>query len=443
MNTNRRFTARLVAVVWAVTALTACAGTAAEPTGDFPAVALAETTVTPFTVEDFDAVHRYVDNDRNAAAIFGALRIASPPAGLAPEVAAFPGRWEGYGYGPPIKRDWKYVLAVTDIGVSSGTAYVWAATNLEFPVAVEEVRFRVSGTGAETAIEWEQTIDNGYSVVTVQHATGTEALEGTVSSNGPSGRGGPILLRKDSENHLVHRDYAAFLEDNGIAWRPHDAASLGAFGAGSLVYLPPAYASEPDRSWPLILFLHGSGDRGTDGLVIAQNSPFRFITAGGRPEAIVVAPLLDLDNATFPTDYLDAVLDDALATYRVDPDRVTLTGMSMGGESAYRFARHRPEAFAGVAVLCGFDPAHFPASIGWGYEVAPDPPGRLAGVQVRAIHGRDDTVVPLEAAQATVDELGQAGVDVELEILEHHDHDVWTDAFADPALFDWLLALER
>ena len=62
----------------------------------------------------------------------------------------------------------------------------------------------------------------------------------------------------------------------------------------------------------------------------------------------------------FPTPYLEEALDEALTRYRVDPDRVTLSGLSMGGEAAYRLARHRPATFAGVSVLAGFDAMAFP-----------------------------------------------------------------------------------
>jgi len=438
--TDRRTTLGLGLVIAGVLG---CGGTAGPPSAStVPAISLGETRLDALEVGDADAFHGPLGADGNAASIFGALPIAAT-AGLPGELSAFLGRWEGYGYGPPIKRDWKYVLAVTEITPQRGTAYVWAATNLQFPAAVTRVGFRVRGSGTDTTIEWEQTIDGAYAVVRIGHASGTDALEGSIESGDPAGRGGPLLLRRDTTDHVVYRDYERHLADHGIAWRDHATEFLRAFGAGSLVHLPVGYADDPDRTWPLILFLHGSGDRGRNGLVIAQNSPMRFVTDGGRLGAIVVAPLLDAALPTFPTGYLDAVLDDAIARYRVDPRRVTLTGLSMGGESTYRFARHRPDAFAAIAVLCGWDPAGFEASLGWGYEAIPDPPERLRDIPVRAIHGRNDRNIPLEAAQATIDALTAAGVDVEFTVLEHHDHDVWTDTYTDPRFFDWLLAQTR
>jgi predicted esterase len=420
-----------------------------DPTGipdassSLPPMTLFDTGARPFEVVDFAAVHRPVDAGGNASLIFGALPVTPVATGTAPEVAAFLGRWEGYGDGPPIKRDWRYVVAVTTITPRDGTAFIWAGTNTQFPSRIEQVHFRVTGQGAGTAIEWDQTVGGTYAVVSVRHAPNMEALEGTATPGGATAPGETVLLRRDATEGIVYRDYPRHLADLGITWQPHDDVGLTAAGAGSLVYLPQGYDADPGRRWPLILFLHGAGDRRDSGYFIAQNSPFRFVTAGRPLDAIVVAPLLAGGMPTFPTTYLEGSLDEALARYPVDPDRVTLSGLSMGGEAAYRLARHRPGTFAGVSVLAGFDAAAFPASVGWGYEPIPDPASALARVPVLAIHGRDDTVVPLTAAQGTVDALVAAGVDVTFSILDGHDHDVWSTTYADPAYFDWLLAQRR
>jgi predicted peptidase len=225
----------------------------------------------------------------------------------------------------------------------------------------------------------------------------------------------------------------------GITWHPHDIPALAAFGAGELVYLPPGYGDEPDRQWPLVLFFHGSGDRGDNGLVLAHNSPFRFITGGESLDAVAVAPLLSADYPSFPEAYLDGVLDDALARFQVDPERVAVTGLSMGGEASYRLARHRGGDVAALAVLCGFETDGFPTAVQWGYQPITEPWSRLAGIPVRVIHGRDDETVPLSAAEAAVAAMREAGVTVQFDILDGHGHDVWTDTYADPAFYDWLL----
>ena len=92
-----------------------------------------------------------------------------------------------------------------------------------------------------------------------------------------------------------------------------------------------------------------------------------------------------------------------------------------------------------LAVLCGFEAGTFPAAAAWGYEPIAEPWSRLAGIPVRVIHGRDDLNVPVAAAEAAVAEMRKAGVDVRYDVLEHHDHDVWSDTYADPAFFEWLI----
>jgi predicted peptidase len=264
-------------------------------------------------------------------------------------------------------------------------------------------------------------------------------LVGGTTSDSPSGRLDDIRLRRDTAQMVVDRDPAAHLATVGITWHPHDAPALAAFGAGELVYLPPAYADDPDRRWPLVLFFHGSGDRGDNGLVLAQNSPFRFISAGGSLDAVVVAPLLAADFPSFPEAYLDGVLDDALARFRVDPAQVAVTGLSMGGEASYRLARHRAGDVAALAVLCGFEVDGFPLATQWGYQPIDESWSGLAGIPIRVIHGRDDATVPLSAAEAAVAAMRASGVTVQFDILEHHDHDVWTDTYSDPAFYEWLL----
>jgi hypothetical protein len=337
-------------------------------------MALFETGVQPYEVVNFDAVHQPIDAGGNAALIFGALPMTPAATGIAPELAAFLGRWEGYGLGPPIKGDWRYAVAVTEITPRDGTAFVWAGTNTQFPSRIEQVHFRVTGEGADTALEWDQTVGGTYAVVSVRHAADTDALEAVATPGGSKAPGETVLLTRGTTDGIVYRDYPRHLADLGITWQPHDDTALLATGAGSLVYLPPDYEADPARRWPLILFLHGAGDRGDNGYVIAQNSPFRFVTAGRPLDSIIVAPLLAGGIPSFPTAYLDGSLDEALARYRVDPDRVTLSGLSMGGEAAYRVARHRPGTFAGVSVLAGFDGRHSRARSSGASSRSPTPP---------------------------------------------------------------------
>jgi predicted esterase len=305
------------------------------------------------------------------------------------------------------------------------------------------VHFRVTGLGADTAIEWEQTSSGSSSRIELRHGATPDRLEGGGTAGDGTRLASPVVLRKDATDAVVYRDYEAHLADLGITWRSHDDPALAAFGDGSLVHLPPQYGEDSTKTWPLIVFLHGSGDRGENGLVIAQNSPFRFVTAGGALDAIVVAPLLREDQDSFPEAYLDGVLDDSLDRYRVDRTNVTVTGLSMGGEATYRLARHRSDVFAAAAILCGFETGTFPEAYRWGYKAITEPRSEMADVPALVIHGRDDTIVPLEAAAAAVEALRKDGVEVRFDVLEDHDHDVWTTSYSDPAFYEWLLGQRR
>ena len=138
---------------------------------------------------------------------------------------------------------------------------------------------------------------------------------------------------------------------------------------------------------------------------------------------------------------MDGVLAEIQADYRVDPKRIYVTGLSMGGEATYRFAVHQPETFAAIAPLAAFDPKYLRNA--FGIKPFALPMERIKDLPVWAIHGADDIVVPLAAAQNTVDDLKEAGGNVRFTVLESHDHDVWTDTYSDPEFYDWLLQHQR
>ena len=217
------------------------------------------------------------------------------------------------------------------------------------------------------------------------------------------------------------------------------------YGWGYLVYLPEGYEAEPGRAWPLILFLCGSGERGEDVLLFAKHGPLRTVREQGPLPFLIVAPMLRESKVfrSFPEAYLDGVLDLALAEYRVDPKRIYLTGLSMGGEATYRYALDRPEVFAAVAPIAAFDAKYLPGGVEEGFRPFALPMERIKDIPVWAIHGADDPVVPLSAAQRTVDDLRQAGGNVRFTVLADHDHDSWTDTYFDPAFYEWLLQHQK
>ncbi len=197
-------------------------------------------------------------------------------------------------------------------------------------------------------------------------------------------------------------------------------------GLDYLVYLPGGYYRFSGR-WPLILYLHGAGVMGRDINRGRAGGIPRYLEAGGRLPFIVVAPLSP--GQRWDVRALDALLHEVLTGYRVDSNRVYLTGASMGGYGAWALAAARPERFAAIAPICGGgDPAS-------AY--------RLRGIPTWAFHGAEDAVVPPEESREMVAALKRAGGDVRLTIYPGVGHDSATMTYADPKLYEWFLTHRR
>ncbi|HTO94351.1 MAG TPA: PHB depolymerase family esterase, partial [Bacteroidota bacterium] len=119
-----------------------------------------------------------------------------------------------------------------------------------------------------------------------------------------------------------------------------------------LVYLPPDYGKD-ERAWPLVLFLHGAGERGTRVELVKRHGPPKLAAAGRQFPFILVSPQCPEDEY-WSVPVLKALLDRILATYRVDRSRIYLTGLSMGGNGTWRMAMAYPDLFAAIAPICGW-----------------------------------------------------------------------------------------
>jgi predicted peptidase len=195
----------------------------------------------------------------------------------------------------------------------------------------------------------------------------------------------------------------------------------------------------------LIVFLIGTGERGHSLSLLTKHGPLRTVLDGQPLPFIIVSPMLEVspDFRSFPEAYLDKLMNEILADYRVDPQRIYLTGLSMGGEATYRYALHRPELFAALAPLAAFDPKYLPGSTLEGFKPFTQPWNRIAEIPVWAVHGSADPVVPLFAAQQTVDALSSAGGQVRFTVIDGGGHNIWTDFYSDQAFYDWLLAQSK
>jgi predicted peptidase len=193
-----------------------------------------------------------------------------------------------------------------------------------------------------------------------------------------------------------------------------------------LLYLPADYGKS-DKKWPLIMFLHGAGERGNNLEVLKKQGIPKMIAQGKSFDFIIVSPQCPKD-VWWPekTDTLIALLDEIEAKYKVDTDRVYLTGLSMGGFGTWSLAIAYPNRFAAITPICGG---------GEKYGTY-----RLKQVPVWAFHGAKDPTVPLERSQEMVDAVKKAGGDAKLTIYPEAQHDSWTQAYNDPELYQWFLS---
>jgi predicted esterase len=373
---------------------------------------------------DFETVHSPVNNDSNTYLVFGKIPISPAAQGLSPDLAAFLGRWEGYDYSPPVKKDYKIVLVIQDISSQGGKAFLWLGTNLQYPSSIQEIHFQVI-SGAAHAIEFKASFDGSTKTIRLTYDPGKKLLESPDNDHRP-------LELSQNQSFYVYKDYSRYLAGKRISSKVYQNKDLSQYGKGYLLYLPDGYEDSPNKSWPLILFLHGSGDTGDNIYLLAKASPFMMIREKGPLPFIIVAPLLNASQKDFPLEYLDGVLAEAQATYLVDPKRIYVTGVSLGGRASYRFAIRHPETFAAIAVLSArIDDDQIPLL------------DRIKSLPVWVIHGADDTVIPLVKAQAPVDALKAVGGNIIFSDLVGHDHDTWTDTYSDPAFYNWFLQHQR
>src|SRR5882724_795246 len=119
-----------------------------------------------------------------------------------------------------------------------------------------------------------------------------------------------------------------------------------------LLFLPRGYEAKSEKRWPLILFLHGAGERGTNVWKVATHGPPKNVTAKPEFPFIVVSPQCP-GGELWSNDALLALLDEIVRKHAVDTKRIYLTGLSMGGYGTWRLGLTHPEKFAAIVPICG------------------------------------------------------------------------------------------
>ncbi|HVX59559.1 MAG TPA: dienelactone hydrolase family protein [Pirellulales bacterium] len=193
-----------------------------------------------------------------------------------------------------------------------------------------------------------------------------------------------------------------------------------------LLYLPRGY--DQQESWPLLLFLHGSGERGDDLELVKKHGPPRLVAEGRDFPFIIVSPQCPKERWWEPIELL-ALLNDLGGKYKVDADRVYATGLSMGGFGTWRLAFQAPDRFAAIAPICGGGEKYWAK--------------RIAKLPVWAFHGAKDAGVPPERSQIMIDAIAKNGGHPKLTVYPEAEHDSWTETYNNPELYKWLLEQKR
>jgi len=193
--------------------------------------------------------------------------------------------------------------------------------------------------------------------------------------------------------------------------------------------LPPASESQPTDGWPLMLFLHGAGERGTDLNLVKKHGPPKL--AGTMPELnkfIIVSPQ-GATGRSWDITALKGLVDHIATTQPVDKNRLILTGLSMGGYATWGLLAEYPDLAAAAVPICGGG--------------KPDTAVKFKHVPIRVYHGAKDEAVPQKKSDEMVEALKKAGGKPEYTVFPNAGHDSWTEAYADAKLYQWMLEQKR
>jgi predicted peptidase len=194
-------------------------------------------------------------------------------------------------------------------------------------------------------------------------------------------------------------------------------------------YLPKDYDGK--KKFPLVLFLHGAGERGEDLDVACRHGYMKHVReSGAEYPFIIVAP--QCPNGKFwgcYTESLLAFLEDICATLAVDTDRVYLTGFSMGGTGTWMLSMAAPERFAAIAPICG-------SGIYWYGEA-------LKNIPIMIYHGDCDDIVPIYNSIEMVRSVNKRGGNAQIKVLYGVMHNAWDAAYQGDELYTWLLSHKR
>ncbi|MBN2173958.1 MAG: prolyl oligopeptidase family serine peptidase [Bacteroidales bacterium] len=178
---------------------------------------------------------------------------------------------------------------------------------------------------------------------------------------------------------------------------------------------------------PLILFLHGSGERGDDLDLVKVHGPLKFIESHPEYHVAVLAPQCK-SGEFWDAQKLSLLLDNIIANYPIDTTRIYLTGLSMGGYGAWDLAMFEPTRFAAIAPVCGTTFRHKLMA------------QKVKDIPIWIFHGAMDETVPFHNSARMVQKLKELEADVQFTVYPFTTHNAWDEAYADEELYKWFLS---
>lgn len=215
-----------------------------------------------------------------------------------------------------------------------------------------------------------------------------------------------------------------------------------------VTYVPREY--DPAEAWPMIVFLHGAGERGDDGLIQSEVGLGEAIRRySDRFPAIVVFPQCPPERFWDAIlDHMDNIITDTRATYNIDPKRIYLTGLSMGGYGSWVWGATKTDLFAAIMPICGGGKPEDMLRLAEETDLSPfgtlpERVEKLTTVPIWAFHGLDDDVVPPLRTKQMVDLVNREGGDVKHTEFRDTGHNAWDKAYQSANVIRWLFKQEK
>ncbi len=195
-----------------------------------------------------------------------------------------------------------------------------------------------------------------------------------------------------------------------------------------LAYLPNGYKESIGKEWPLIIYLHGSSCKGSNLERLKKYGPPFYLDRGMQVDAIVISPQCPSNRNWVYGDWFESFYSEILAKYHVDPSRVYLTGMSLGGFGTWNLASRYPQYFAAIMPLCGGG--------------KPDMAESIKDLPTWVFHGEKDRRVRLNRSEEMVEAMQEAGSRPKFSVLKGEGHDIH-HVYSEQNVYQWLLAQHK